>query len=166
MSKVGPEGRSFAAITIDDLRSLSAIAAQDRKSFFRVHPHWAKLYEQRVICVALCQGAALHYMDSTTGINDFDIYTFYERNPLKNLFAKRLKSYDFGNPKFGQSIDKPNFTGRRVDCLFRSINRYKRENAKTALRRYLEEGKTETARLLSDKAVVFLKPNCGRVIWP
>jgi hypothetical protein len=166
MSKVGSEGRSFASITINDLKRLSEIASQDRKGFFRADPQWAKLYERQVICVALCQGAALHYIDGTTGINDFDVYTFYEKNSLKDLYAKRIKSYDFGNPKFGKSIDKPNFIGRRVDCLFRSIDKYAKENAKNAIRRYLEEGKTETARLLSAKAVVFLKPDCGRIIWP
>jgi hypothetical protein len=166
MSKVGPEGRSFAPITIDDLKRLSEIASQDRKGFFRAHPQWAKLYERRVICVALCQGAALHYIDGTTGVNDFDVYTFYEKNPLKDLYAKRIKSYDFGNPKFGKSLGKLNFTGRRVDCLFRSVNKYPKENAKNAIWRYLEEGKTETARLLSAKAVVFLELDCGKIIWP
>jgi hypothetical protein len=26
-------------------------------------------------------------------------------------------------------------------------------------------GKTETARLLAAKAVILLKPNCGKVLW-
>lgn len=166
MSEVGPKGRSFHPITLGDLKRLAEIASQDREEFFRTHPQWAKLYEHRVICVVLCQGAALHYIDGTTGINDFDVYTFYEKNPLKDLYAKRIKSYDFGDSKFRKSIDKPDFIGRRVDCLFRSIVVNGRENAETTIRRYLEEGKTETARLLSAKAVVFLKPDCGKIIWP
>ena len=71
--------------------------------------------------MALCQGAALHYLDSSTGINDFDVYTFYRQHPHKHWRARRIKSYDFGRAKFGQSLDKPDFVGMRVDCLGRSI---------------------------------------------
>jgi len=166
MSKVGSEGRSYLPCTIADLKRLAKIASKDREAFFRTHPYWAKLYDNRVICVALCQGAALHWVDRTTGINDFDVYTFYKKNPVRDLYAKRIKSYDFGNSKFGKSVDRPDFIGRRVDCLLRSIEVHGKEDAKTALRRYLEKGKTETARLLSTKAVVFLEPHCGKIIWP
>lgn len=166
MSNVGPKGRSYRSITLDDLRNLAKIAYQDRQLFFRTHPQWARLYAHRVICIALCQGAAAHYLDHMTGINDFDIYTFYRTHPAKNWYAKRIKSYDFGDPKFGQSLDKPNLIGRRVDCLSRSMNVDTREDATAALRRYLEEGRTETARLLAAKALVLLKPDLGRVIWP
>jgi hypothetical protein len=119
-----------------------------------------------MICVALCQGAAKHYIDGKTGINDFDVYTFYKNNPKKNLYAKRIISYDFGNPKFGQSIDKPKYIGRRVDCLFRSIEINEYDNIINAMRRYLDAGKTKTARLLANKAVVLIEPNCGKIIWP
>jgi hypothetical protein len=119
-----------------------------------------------VICVALCQGAAKHYTDGITGINDFDVYTFYKKHPAKNWYAKRKKYYDFGIPKFGKSVDKPNFIGRRVDCLSRSIELQKNEDIASALQRYLIEGKTETARLLSQKAIVLLEPNIGHIIWP
>lgn len=166
MSNVGPEGRSYRSITLDDLKNLREIAYEDRKAFFEANPHWAKLYAQRVACVALCQGAAMHYFDNTTGINDFDVYTFYRRHPAKPWYAKRKKSYDFGDPKFGQSVDNPNFIGRRVDCLARSIDVYDKEDITLAVQRYLKEGRTDTARLLSAKAVVLLEPNCGNIIWP
>jgi hypothetical protein len=82
------------------------------------------------------------------------------------LYAKRIISYDFGNPKFGQSIDKPKYIGRRVDCLFRSIEINEYDNIINAMRRYLDAGKTKTARLLANKAVVLIEPNCGKIIWP
>jgi hypothetical protein len=166
MSKVGSEGRSYLSIEISDLYRLLEIANQDREFFFKEHSEWRKLYAERVMSVALCQGAAKHYVDGVTGINDFDVYTFYKKHPRKNWYAKRIKSYDFGNEKFGRSVDKPEFVGRRVDCLARSIEVKKDESIQTALQRYLREGKTETATLLSVKAVVLLEPGCGEIIWP
>lgn len=166
MSNVGTEGRSYRAIGLGDLRKLAVIAQRDQATFFGNHPKWAKLYSRRLICIALCQGAALHYLDASTGINDFDVYVFYRRNPAKNWYSKRLKSYDFGEPKFGQSLDCPNFVGRRVDCLSRSIEAYEKEDVVIAVQRYLDGGKTEGARLLATKAVILLEPHCGKVIWP
>jgi hypothetical protein len=166
MSKVDSEGRSYLRIETRDLHRLREIARQDREAFFKAHAQWRSFYAERAIAVALCQGAAKHYLDAATGINDFDVYTFYRKHPRKIWYAKRIKSYDFGDEKFGKSVDKPNFVGRRVDCLSRSIEVRKAENVQTALQRYLIEGRTETAKLLSVKAVVLLEPNCGEIIWP
>lgn len=106
------------------------------------------------------------HIDRSIGINDFDVYVFYKRNPQKDLYPKRLKFYDLGDVKFGQSLDKPYFIGRRVDCMVRSIDAHEDEVAEKSIQRYLTEGKTMTARLLAAKAVVLLEPNCGKVIWP
>ena len=165
MSKVDSGGRSYRAIEITDLKRLLLIAQKDQIEFFEKHTEWAKLYSVRKICIALCQGAALHYIDGSTGINDFDVYTFYRKHPARNLYPKRIKSYDFGDPKFGQSQDKPGFVGRRVDCLVRSIDASEGEDVEISIQRYLRDGKTESARLLAAKAVILLKPNCGKVIW-
>lgn len=166
MSNVGSEGRSYQRILFEDLKKLAGIAIRDREQFFRHNPKWAELYAQRVICIALCQGAAQHYIDTAVGINDFDVYTFYRRHPDKPWYAKRIKCYDFGDAKFGQSIDRPEFVGRRVDCLGRDILAEESEDAVVALLRYLQQGKTRTARLLVTKAVVLLQPKCGSVVWP
>lgn len=122
MSKVGPEGRSFAQITSDALRRLRKIAVDDQQGFFAKHPKWSALYKDRLLCIALCQGAALHYSRGDIGVNDFDVYLFYAEHPNQAWYAKRIKSYDFGDPKFGQSVDQPKFTGRRVYILGRSIS--------------------------------------------
>ena len=166
MSKVDSKGRSYRTIEIADLRRLASIARKDQVEFFDSYPKWATLYSGREICIALCQGAALHYVDRSTGINDFDVYVFYRRHPYKNLYPKRIKFYDFGDAKFGKSQDKPNFIGRRVDCLVRSIDAIENEDAEISIQRYLIGSKTETARLLAAKAVILLEPNCGKVIWP
>ncbi len=81
-------------------------------------------------------------------------------------YAKRIKSYDFGNPKFGQSVGRSDFIGRCVDCLGRAIDIPKKGDVITALREYLRFGATETSGLLAQKAVVLLDPKCGKIVWP
>ena len=139
----------------------------DRRDFFSRHPDWARLYRRRVLCTALCQGAALHFVRGDVGINDFDVYTFYAAHPKRHWYAKRRRVCDFGDPKFGRSVDKPAFCGRRVDLMGRDIAAAPREDPIGALLRHLEGRRTETARLLAEKAVVLIDPRrfTGRVIW-
>src|SRR5437016_3105752 len=99
MSSVGKEWRSFKRLSLQDLRRLLLIAREDRKKFLRRKKKWA-VYRSRVMCVALCQGAASHYVDGKKGINDFDVYTFYQAHPKVRWYAKRIARYDFGDPKF------------------------------------------------------------------
>jgi hypothetical protein len=137
MSKVGPEGRSFERITIPDLQRLARIAVEDREAFFANDSSWGELYKDRVLAIALCQGAAAHYVYGECGVNDFDVYTFYEDNPARHWYAKRKPSADFGDPKFGQSVDKPMYVGRRVDLLGRGIEYRRPEDPAEAIRRWL-----------------------------
>ena len=166
MSKVGEDGRSYQSIEPEDLERLAEIAVRDREDFFQRHPGWAEAFADCVLGVALCQGAAQHYIDGAAGINDFDIYTFYRKHPRKRWYAKRIKAYDYGDSKFGQSLDRPDYVGRRVDCMARAIEADEGEDVITAVRRYLLEAASKTARLLAQKAVVLLSPNCGTVVWP
>lgn len=168
MSTLGPAHRSFLPITLPDLQRLRAIAAQDRATFFAKHPDWAAHYADRVLLVALCQGAARHYLDGTTGVQDFDVYTFFAENPARRWCARRRAIYDFGDPKFGQSSDKPQFVGRRVDVLARAVPWTPGQDAGDALQAYLRTGRTETARRLAEQAVVILEPvgRMGKALWP
>jgi hypothetical protein len=167
MSHVGRKGHSFKSVGVGDLRRLAALAMADRREFFKRHPDWARLYRARVLCTALCQGAALHFVRGDIGINDFDVYTFYANHPDRHWYAKRRRVVDFGNARFGQSIDKPRFVGRRVDLLGRGIPAGLREEPARAIVRYLKSARTETARLLAKKAVVFIGPPkyLGQIIW-
>lgn len=168
MSTVGPAHRSFLPITHTDLHRLAAIARQDQAAFFAAHPDWAALYADRLLALALCQGAALHYVSGEAGINDFDVYAFYAEHPARRWYAKRHAFYDFGDPKFGQSADKPSYVGRRVDILGRGIPAQPDDDPVAAVRAYLQTGRTETARLLAQKAVVLLEleAQLGQVLWP
>jgi len=169
MKNRNPALLSFKPIEPGDLRRLLELARQDRRTFFRKYPEWARLYADRVIGVALCQGAAVHYIDTTAGINDFDVYTFFAAHPKRRWYAKRIKSVDFGNPKFGQSeITRPGFRGRRVDLMGRALEVAPGADLADALRRWLSAGTSETARELRKKAVVLLEPEdqLGTVVWP
>lgn len=168
MSNLSRDWRCFKNITLHDLKNLALIIKKDRDNFFSTHPAWRALYKDRFICSALCQGAALHYINKHIGVNDFDLYNFFADNPKKRWYAKRHKKYDFGDAKFGQSKDKPDYIGRRVDVFGRAIRKESSDDISTALQHYLINGKTKTARLLSENAVVLLEPieRIGEVVWP
>ena len=168
MSNVPASGRSFERIARADLERLAGIATEDREDRFARKPHWRGVYGDRAIAVALCQGAALHYLDDKTGVQDFDVWTFYAEVPETPFPPRWRLERDFGDPKFGQSLDKPQFVGRRVDCIGRSISAMTNEDPAAAVRRYLRTGRTESARFLAKKAVVLLSPTerLGEVVWP
>jgi hypothetical protein len=154
-------------ITGRDLERLAELAAQQRRDFFRRHADWARLYSSRVLCTALCQGAALHYARGKRGIHDFDVYTFYAANAKRAWYAKARSVRDFGHPKFGKTVDRHRFIGRRVDLMGRGISASMRENPVVAVQRYLSKGDTATARFLAEKAVVLIDPKRlrGQLIW-
>lgn len=169
MSNVGPEGRSFKHITRKDLERLVGIAKADLDDFFATHPGWAAQYQGRLLALALCQGAALHLLCGKTGIQDFDVYAFFARNPARTWYAKRRKQADFGDPKFGTSPANPQFVGRRVDLLGRSLNVPVGSDPADAIGDWLRKGrKGESAALLAQKAVILLWPasRFGEVVWP
>ena len=169
MSNVGRAGRSFKHITQRDLRRLAALASADRIAFFSAHRDWARFYSDRLVAVALCQGAALHFLDGSTGVQDFDVYSFFARHPKRHWYAKRNKHVDFGNGKFGTSPDKPAFVGRRVDLMGRSLDVPLKCDPAAAIRGWLEAGRPgESAAYLAKKAVILLWPpnRLGEVVWP
>jgi hypothetical protein len=161
-------GRSYERITREDLVRLARIARLDREELFARKPRYRALGE-RLICVALCQGAALHFVDDENGVKDFDVWTFYAAHPDDPAVPwRRRRAHDFGDPKFGRSPDRPDFVGRHVDLLGRSLEVAEDLDPAAVLREYLSEGRTETARRLAAKAVVLLEPSdrLGAVIWP
>jgi hypothetical protein len=159
--------RSYARINAADLQRLADIANRDREDFFRRKPNTGRLYESRLFAIALCQGAALHYVDKKNGVKDFDVWSFFREHPKRRFPPRRRAIDDFGTPKFGTSVDSPNFIGRRVDLIGRSISARNFSNPVTVLREYLRAGRTVTAKLLSLKAVVLIAPLelLGTVVW-
>ncbi len=159
--------RSMAPITADDLERLARIARLDREDFFVRKPRY-RLLADRVIAVALCQGAALHFIDGQNGIKDFDVWTFYAGHSDVTFPPRRRVARDFGDPKFGQSPDEPEFVGRRIDLLGRSLNKDVNADPVATLRAYLSERRSSAAYHLAQKAVVLLEPapRLGTLVWP
>lgn len=168
MARAESTGRSYEAIGLDDLALLASVARQDREARFERRPRWQP-YADRVLCVALCQGAALHFLDGPNGVKDFDVYTFYSEHPVGPFPPRWRTEVDLGPSKFGRYPGDPaSFRGRRVDLIGRSLDVSPDTDPVEAIRGYLGAGRTETARQLATKAVVILEPEQlrGQVAWP
>lgn len=134
--------RSRSPIERDDLLRLGRIAREDREDFFARLPRYRALAEH-VIAVALCQGAALHYLDGRNGVEDLAVWTFYAAHPDATFPQRRRVMCDLGYPKFGRLVAvPPGLLGRHVDLLGRSLGVAVDANPVAALRAYLIERKT------------------------
>jgi hypothetical protein len=161
--------RSFETIRPEDLARLTQLALEDQATFFRRKPRIAAAYRDRLLCIAHCQGVALHYIDGKNGVKDFDVWAFYREAAARPFPRRRPRVVrDFGDPRFGQSPDAPHFRGRSVDILVKSIDAADSVRFEDAVRQYLRASRTPTARCLAEKAVVVLHPGeaRGTVLWP
>lgn len=128
-----------------------------------------RVYSDRILLTALCQGAALHYVDGRNGVKDLDVYTFYASHPSVSYPHRRRKVEDFGESDLGRHPDDdPAFRGRHVDLLGRTLGVPPTADPVGAVRDYLSIGSTTTARMLAEKAVVVIDPLplLGRIVWP
>jgi hypothetical protein len=159
--------RSFKPITSSDLCRLQKIALLDLDSLFKRKPGLSN-YRDRLFAIALCQGAALHYIDKKNGVKDFDVWCFFRTHHKRPFPYRRNASADFGDPKFGKSPGWPQFIGRRVDLLGRSLSVPAKVSPAEVLRAYLSAGQTASARALAAKAMIMIHPakEFGRVVWP
>ncbi len=160
--------RSMARIQIEDLRRLAEIARVDLDAYISRSPDPRAAFRPLKLCVALCQGAALHFVDQRNGVKDLDIYTFFRAGETMTFPARRRGVHDFGLSKFGRHPDDEGFSGRRVDVMGRSIACSDDTSPSDAVRQYLKTTPTGTAWHLAQKAVVLIDPPavCGTVIWP
>ena len=161
--------RSYEKIESRDLARLGRLAGEDRARFFSRNPELARLYRDRVLCMALCQGAALHFVDGQNEIKDFDVWTFFVDRPSRRFPPRRpVMNADFGPSKFGRHPDHGGFAGRVVDLLMRGIDCRPAAVPVEALRLYLTERRTKSAQCLSEKAAVMIEPKRlrGLVVWP
>ncbi|MGW4100630.1 hypothetical protein [Mycobacterium sp. NPDC004974] len=159
--------RSMAPLTEEHLRRLAEIAEMDREGFFSRNPHLS-VYRHRILLTALCQGAALHFVNGTNGVKDLDVYTFYAEDPAVTFPYRRPPGVaDFGHSEFGRHPDDHRYVGRRVDLLGRALKVAPSADPVAAVRSYLREGRTTTARALAEKAVVAIDPGArfGQIVW-
>ena len=163
------EKRSFERITKADLKKLARIAKAEREEFFERHPEWAMLYRKRVVCAALCKDSALHFVNGSTGVDVFDVWTFYAEHPEAPFPFQQLAKADFGKSKFGRDAANPEaYRGRRLALRGRSLDCKPGDDPIEGLQRYLRSGETTSARELREKALVLLEPErfLGYVVWP
>ena len=161
--------RSLALIEVDDLLRLAALAADAEAELFARNPDGSGRYADRLLGRALCQGAALHYVNGTNGVKDFDIWSFYAQHEDWPFPARWRGTRDFGPSKFGRYPDDPPlYSGRRVDLLGRSLPTAPGTDPADAIRRYLAARRTTSAKALAAKAAVLIDPHnrAGEIVWP
>jgi hypothetical protein len=103
-----------------ELQALTTLAKAEEAAFFERNPHLVRPYRNRLIAVALCQGAALQYLRRGYGVNDFDVHFFYSQNPRQPKLTragKRMHSnvgrfknmpVDFLRSRAGQAQSREN----------------------------------------------------------
>jgi hypothetical protein len=162
-------GRSMALIEMADLDRLAELAARVEADLFGRRPDGSGRYAGRLLCRALCQGAALHYANGKNGVKDFDVWSFYAECADGPFPARWRGTADFGFSKFGRFPgDPPRYQGRRVDLLGRSLPAPLEADPADVLREYLSTTRTRSARALAAKALVLIAPpnRAGEIIWP
>ena len=165
----GESDRSLARIEIADLLRLAALAADAEAELFRRNPDGSGRYAGRLLGRALCQGAALHYVNGENGVKDFDVWSFYARYDDWPFPARWRGTRDFGPSKFGRyPSDPPRYAGRRVDLLGRSFRVEAGADPAEVIQRYLAARRTRSAKELAAKAVVLIYPESrvGEIVWP
>jgi hypothetical protein len=161
--------RSLALIDGGDLLHLAQLAADAEEELFQRNPRGSGRYSGRLLCRALCQGAALHYLNGSNGVKDFDVWSFYAEIDGWPFPPRWRGTRDFGPSKFGRHPgDPPRYEGRRVDLLGRSLPEPSDNDPTDALRQYLTSRRTSTAKALAAKAVVLITPRnrAGEIVWP
>jgi hypothetical protein len=160
--------RSYAAIESRDLVRLSQLARDDLERYMARDPSRRRNFAAKKLCVALCQGAAQHFLGKPSGIKDFDIFTFFAVVEGMEFPSRRRATVDFGPSKFGRNPGDAGFGGRRVDLMGRSIVHCDGAPEIFSLQKYLRSAPTRTAWFLAQKAVVVIDPAefRGQVIWP
>jgi hypothetical protein len=159
--------RSFEEITPDDLTSLVQIARADFADLFQ-RKEYSRPYANRLRLICLCQGAARHYVHRDRGVQDFDLWGFFEAISDHEFPPRRRGKHDFGPSKFGRNPDDgDSFKGRRVDVIGRSISMAENETPIESVLRYLREKRTTSASLLAERPVIVLWPEnyFGQIIW-
>ncbi len=159
---------SLERITKVDLRRLARIAADEREDFFARHAEWKLLYARRLLCTALCGQSALHFCNGTTGIEEFEVWSFYAAHAEAPFPHHRHSYRDFGKPKFGRAGGSDSYVGRRIRLTGRSLSSRPGDDPVASLQRYLRSGRTQSARQLRSSVAVLIEPesHLAYVAWP
>lgn len=126
------------------------------------------LYRKRVVATALCDDAALHFLNGSSGFTEFHVWTFYAEHAEAPYPPHRVSHRDFGRSRFGRDNGQQAYQGRRVRLTGRSLQCRPDDDPIDVLQQYLRRGDTPSARELRQKALVLLEPErcLGYVVWP
>ena len=151
--------RLYEPLTVDDLKTLREYGMAEHEDFFRRNPHLKNAYYDNLIGIFLCQGAALHYLDPSVGINDFDIWHFYK------------ESEEAGFPYRGHKRIEDGHKGRPIDFLKRAIPEriyveFQGDIERTVME-YLFKKDTKTKVMLLEKSIIGLYPEeiFSQILW-
>jgi hypothetical protein len=161
--------RSLARIDVADLLRLAALAADAEAELVGRNPNGSGRHVGRLLGRALCQGAAVHYVNGKNGVKDFDVWSFYAQYDDWPFAPRWRATRDFGPSKFGRYPGDPQrYSGRRVDLLGHSLPAAPGTDPADAIRRYLAARRTDSARALAAKAVILIDPHsrAGEIVWP
>jgi hypothetical protein len=158
-----------------DLDRLLEFERVERERLYRESLIW-RAHRNRLLCVCLSQGAALHLLERS-GLNDFDVLTFFARSPSLDRRGvgsafRAGRHRDFGLSRFGTRTDEegrtrfPTFEGRNVDLFAQAIPATRTADPIAAVRAWLTAAPTRSAQLLAKKAIVMLEPQRLRAVWP
>jgi hypothetical protein len=159
--------RSFEPLAPADLARCAELALADLASLFRRKPGTGRLYADRLLLLALCQGAAEHALRGRHGVKDLDVWAFFAAHPARPFPHRRRGRADFGPSRLGRHPADPGFTGRRIDILGRSIACDPGADPAGCVRDWLRRGATRSARLIALRPVVAIHPPAllGQVLW-
>jgi hypothetical protein len=170
------EKYSKEKLTDADLDRLLEIERAERERLLHTGAVWGA-HRDRLLCICLAQGAALHLLDGRNGIKDLDVWTFFSRSPdlesrvIDSGFRKG-RHRDSGLTHLGRWVDPEGparyrgFSGRRVDLFGAAIPFESDADPVAMLRTWLGARRTTRARYLAEKAVVMLWPERLKVVWP
>jgi hypothetical protein len=103
--------RSREPITGADLARLGELALRDLAGLVERKTATGRRYRNRLLCIALCQGAAQHYLDGENGVKDFDVWSFFSAHPAGPFPYRRKVERDFGRSRFSRHpADPPRFS--------------------------------------------------------
>ena len=151
---------AVAGLTDGDLRRLAIVAQMDREQFFATYARWRQLYGDRFICTVLC--------DEGPDAQGYNVWNFFREHPDAPLPYRRKRVWPAQDSRFGWCLHHPAFAGRTVAVISRSIPAGLLDHAGETLRRYVQAGRSASARLLRDRRLVLLDPaeDRGVVVWP
>src|SRR6516162_7427865 len=109
---------SSEQITKDDLIRLKDIVLRTLKSRVYQAPV-ARQYIDRLMMLALCQGAAQNYLygahgENGRGVKDLDVWAFYYDGLEKAFPSKSHWRSDFGESHLGRNPHDDGYVGRRI----------------------------------------------------